>query len=364
MFLCSVVALLLPVLMSLIATVQANSLSTEDYLATRCESRCIAQEDSSASTCTSATCLLCIKPCGHKLGAMKDCGSVCVNGKYTKKSLICIKSCKFLKKLYKNAHKPGRCPAVVDTSVCGSRCTIDIDCPEQQKCCIDSQCDNRTCHTPLFERPANKQQMRQSNLTMIPPVAKGFTVTDMTVIHEKAELQLVWKPPRMTGFRVHRYKLFWSKRLDSSNPKHKLASLRVYQDSVLASIHSYTLQGLECDTIYMLELQVVYQHGSLRVRSKREFLAVRTPTKGVTKVKKPPHKENAQLHKNRWWKKRKLPWTEPVTTKVFQTTTRSPTHGPSVADVAAKQSRAVQATKSLSGLMVLAPVLLLLLFTS
>ena len=65
---------------------------------------------------------------------------------------------------------------------------------------------------------------------------------------------------------------------------HKFTSLQIHQTSIPAGTHAYTLQGLELQTSYMFELQVVYQQTRPRVRSKKVYLAIRTPSKGTVVV--------------------------------------------------------------------------------
>ncbi|XP_020605527.1 anosmin-1-like isoform X2 [Orbicella faveolata] len=309
-------------------------------LSARCKSRCLAKV-TAVPECITQDCSACMKPCQdqEKKGIL-SCSILCGSGAHVKRRNICKDSCKFMKHLHLEDHGNSSCP----TGVAESKCelmrpeNVQVSPPktkkESRKVTWNGTWPPETVFI-IFERWHKKgmsaaqgtsqgwREFKQTILQSItvelqplvwhqfkvlaanqyttssfslpsklefaelrsPGPPREFRVLSMRTVKGHAEVDISWrKPESNNGLPIHKYKLSWSMRPDILLDQYE--SFEVSEQRIKGNIHQYSINGLQPNTTYLLEIQAILRLNTKRVRSSRVTLTVRTPALAKVSKKK------------------------------------------------------------------------------
>lgn len=321
-------------------------------LSARCKSRCLAKEIlryrnvTSVPYCTTKDCSACMKPCQEEKKASLSCYILCGSNAHVKKRNICKDSCKFMKHLHLEDHGNSSCP----TGVAESKCklmrpeNVHISTPttkkESTKVIWNGTWPPETVFV-VFERWQKKglsqdwREFKQTTLQLVtvelqplvwhqfkvlaanqyttslfsipsklefaelrrPGPPREFRVLSMRTVKGHAEVDISWrKPESINGLPIHKYKLSWSMRPDVLLAQYE--NFEVSEERIKGNMHRYTINELQSNTTYVLEIQAILRLNTKRVRSSRVTLTVRTPPLAKDEMKKTVLKKTSKGAKN------------------------------------------------------------------
>lgn len=67
----------------------------------------------------------------------------------------------------------GSCPAQ-ESSVCGTQCQFDLQCPPPMKCCSNTKCNGGVCTTPTDISPCHQNKMLAELLSVSEKQGRGY----------------------------------------------------------------------------------------------------------------------------------------------------------------------------------------------